>query len=302
MKHLARLIFLIPYLLMSVLQNAFAQGKVEHVILIGSDGFGAYAFENAKVPNLRRLMQEGSWSLQARTVLPSSSAPNWASMVMGAGPELHGYTKWGSQSPDLPARVLDEYGMFPTIYALLRKGKPNSEIGVIYEWDGIGYLFPKKAVNKDQNCNGDKALTDAATSYIKEKKPNFLFIHLHDVDSVGHSAGHATPDYYAAIERTDAYIGNIIKSIEEAGIMEKTAIIFTADHGGINKGHGAVTMQEMQIPWIIKGPGIRKNNEIKESIMTFDTASTIAAIFKLKQPQVWIGRPVNAAFNGKSGH
>ncbi|KAA0991961.1 alkaline phosphatase [Dyadobacter aurulentus] len=296
MKRLQKVLFLILFLLLNPFQNAFAQGRIEHVILIGSDGFGAYAFENAKVPNLRKLMKEGSWTLQARTVLPSSSAPNWASMVMGAGPELHGYTKWGSQSPDLPARVLDEYGMFPTVYALLRKEKPKSEIGVIYEWDGIGYLFPKKAVNKDQNCDGDLALTRAATSYIKEKKPNFLFIHLHDVDSVGHNAGHGTPDYYAAIERTDTHIGSIIRSIEEAGMMDKTAIIFTADHGGINKGHGAITMQEMQIPWIITGPGIRKDNEVKESIMTFDTAATIAAIFKLKTPQVWIGGPVEAAF------
>jgi len=296
MKRFQKVLFLIPFLLLNLFPNAFAQGKIEHVILIGSDGFGAYAFEKAKVPNLRKLMKEGSWTLQARTVLPSSSAPNWASMVMGAGPELHGYTKWGSQSPDLPARELDEYGMFPTVYALLRKEKPKSEIGVIYEWDGIGYLFPKKAVNKDQNCDGDIALTKAATSYIKEKKPNFLFIHLHDVDSVGHNAGHGTPDYYAAIERTDAHIGSIIKSIEEAGIMDKTAIIFTADHGGINKGHGAITMQEMQIPWIITGPEIRKDNEVKESIMTFDTAATIAALFKLKIPQVWIARPVKAAF------
>ena len=289
--------FLILILFLSAcFTTAFAQGKIEHVILIGSDGFGAYAFEKANVPNLRKLMNQGSWTLKARTVLPSSSAPNWASMVMGAGPELHGYTKWGSQSPDLPARVLDEYGMFPTVYALLRKQKPKSEIGVIYEWDGIGYLFPKKAVDKDLNCDGDIALTKAATSYIKEKKPNFLFIHLHDVDSVGHNAGHGTADYYAAIERTDTHIGSIIKSIEEAGIMDKTAILFTADHGGINKGHGAISMQEMQIPWILAGPGIRKDNEIQESVMTFDTGATIAALLGLKTPQVWIARPVKSAF------
>ncbi|CAG5008353.1 hypothetical protein DYBT9275_04248 [Dyadobacter sp. CECT 9275] len=275
---------------------ASAQGKIEHVVLIGSDGFGAYAFESAKVPHLRELMEKGSWTLKARTVLPSSSAANWASMVMGAGPELHGYTKWGSRSPDMPARELDEYGMFPSVYALLRKEKPRSEVGVIYEWDGIGYLFPKKAVNQDQNCDGDVAVTKAAASYIREKKPNFLFIHLHDVDSVGHNAGHGTPEYFAAIERTDTHIGAIIQSIKDAGIMEKTAIIFTADHGGINKGHGSISMQEMQIPWIIAGPGIRKNNEVTASVMTFDTAATIATLLKLKQPQVWIGRPVTASF------
>jgi predicted AlkP superfamily pyrophosphatase or phosphodiesterase len=295
MKNLTRrLIFLVIALVST--SHAYSQ-KIKHVILIGSDGFGAYAFEKAKIPNLRAMMKEGSWSLEARTVLPSSSAANWASMVMGAGPELHGYTTWGSKKPDMPPRLVDDYGMFPSIYSQLRKEKPDSEIGVIYEWDGLGYLFPKAAVNKDQNADGDIAVTHAATAYIKEKKPNFLFVHLHDVDSVGHQIGHGTPEYYAAIERTDTHIGTILKSIEDAGIAESTVVLFTADHGGINKGHGLITMNEMQIPWIIKGPGIKKDHELLQSIMTFDTAATIAELLKLKAPQVWIGRPVKEAMN-----
>lgn len=295
MKNLIRTLFFLLIALVSS-SHAYAQ-KIKHVILIGSDGFGAYAFENAKIPNLRAMMKEGSWSLEARTVLPSSSAANWASMVMGAGPELHGYTTWGSKKPDMPPRLVDDYGMFPSIYSQLRKEKPDSEIGVIYEWDGIGYLFPKAAVNKDQNADGDIAVTHAATAYIKEKKPNFLFVHLHDVDSVGHQIGHGTPEYYAAIERTDTHIGTILKSIEDAGIAESTLVLFTADHGGINKGHGLITMNEMQIPWIIKGPRIKKDHELSQSIMTFDTAATIAELLKLKVPQVWIGRPVKEAMN-----
>ena len=295
MKNLIRTLFFLLIALVSS-SHAYAQ-KIKHVILIGSDGFGAYAFENAKIPNLRAMMKEGSWSLEARTVLPSSSAANWASMVMGAGPELHGYTTWGSKKPDMPPRLVDDYGMFPSIYSQLRKEKPDSEIGVIYEWDGIGYLFPKAAVNKDQNADGDIAVTHAASTYIKEKKPNFLFVHLHDVDSVGHQIGHGTPEYYAAIERTDTHIGTILKSIEDAGIAESTLVLFTADHGGINKGHGLITMNEMQIPWIIKGPGIKRDHELSQSIMTFDTAATIAELLKLKAPQVWIGRPVKEAMN-----
>lgn len=290
---------LLSFFLIALAPSTLFSQKVKHVILIGSDGFGAYAFEQAKIPNLRAMMQDGSWSLEARSVLPSSSAPNWASMVMGVGPELHGYTTWGSKKPDMPARVLDEYGMFPSLYALLRKEKPESEIGVIYEWDGIGYLFPKAAVNHDQNVDGDIAIANAASKYIKEKKPNLLFIHLHDVDSVGHQVGHGTPEYYDAIERTDAHIGTILKSIKDAGMEKSTVVLFTSDHGGVNKGHGLISMNEMQIPWIIRGPSIQKNKKLSESIMTFDTAATIAKLLRLQAPQVWIGRPVKGALNKK---
>ena len=58
------------------------------------------------MPTVKGLMAKGCYTLQKRTVLPSSSAVNWASMFMGAGPELHGYTQWGSRTPELPSRVI----------------------------------------------------------------------------------------------------------------------------------------------------------------------------------------------------
>ena len=52
----------------------------------------------------------------------------------------------------------------------------------------------------------------------------------------------------------------------------------------------------MEIPWMITGKPIKSGTEVKESIMTYDTPATIAYMFGLKTPQVWIGRPVKAAF------
>src|SRR5690349_852229 len=75
--------------------------KVKHVVLIGFDGLGAYAIPEAEMPVLKELMTTGSWSLKARAVLPSSSADNWASMLMGAGTTLHGYTEWNSKTPEI---------------------------------------------------------------------------------------------------------------------------------------------------------------------------------------------------------
>ncbi|MET6995754.1 alkaline phosphatase [Chitinophaga defluvii] len=290
-----KLVIAAGLLLSGFFVNAQVKG-VKHVILIGMDGLGAYCFPKADIPNMKQMMQDGSWSLQARSVLPSSSAVNWASMVMGAGPELHGFTEWGSKTPELPSRELDKYGMFPSVYTLLRDKKPNAEIGVIYSWEGIGYLFPKAAVNKDQHCPTDEATTEAAVAYIKEKKPDFLFIHFDQPDGVGHAIGHDIPEYYTQVQKNDVLLGKILQSIKDAGMWDNSIIMLSADHGGINKGHGGKTMVEMQIPWIIRGKGVKANNEIKESIVTYDTAATIARIFGLKTPAVWIGRPVNAAF------
>ena len=84
-----------------------AKGKAKHVVLIGLDGWGAYSVPKADIPTIKQLMADGAYTLEKRSALPSSSAINWASMFMGAGPELHGYTQWGSKTPELPSRVLN---------------------------------------------------------------------------------------------------------------------------------------------------------------------------------------------------
>lgn len=146
---------------------------------------------------------------------------------MGAGPELNGFTTWGSQKPDLPSRVLNEYGMFPTIFSLLREQKPKLELGYIYEWDGMSYLVEKDALNFSKHTEGGNQITtNAAVAYI----------------------------------------------------------------------YGGKTMQEMQIPFIVSGAGIKQGHRTTASVMQFDTAATLAYIFGVTPPQVWIGRPVTEIF------
>lgn len=276
------------------------QKKANHVIFIGLDAWGSYSVEKANMPNVKKLMAEGSYTLQKRSVLPSSSAVNWATMFMGSGPELHGYTEWGSQTPDLPSRIVNEHGIYPTVFQLLRDAEPEAEIGCIYDWVGIKYLVDTLSLNHHQQGPDytayPTALCDMAVDYIKEKKPNLLAIIFDEPDHVGHSAGHDTPEFYAKLTELDGYVGRIIQAVQDAGFMDDTIFIVTADHGGINKGHGGKTMEEMETPFVIAGKNIKKGGEFQESMMQFDTGSTIAAIFNLEQPQVWTGRAMTQVF------
>lgn len=278
-----------------------AKQKAKHVVLIGLDGWGAYSVPKADMPTTKQFMTDGSYTLEKRSALPSSSAINWASMFMGAGPELHGYTQWGSQTPELPSRVLNKNGIFPTIFQLLRDAQPKAEIGCLYEWNGIKFLVDTLSLShhaKAPDYNKyPEALCEMAETYIKEKQPTLLAVCFDNPDHVGHGSGHDTPDYYAKLKELDTYITRIVKAVKEAGMLEETIFIITSDHGGIDKGHGGKTMQEMQTPFIISGKNVKKGGEFKESMMQYDVASTIAQIFDLKQPQVWIGRPMTQVFN-----
>lgn len=284
----------------SFLLSGQAAEKAKHVVLIGLDGWGAYSVSKAEIPNIRKMMNEGCYTLKKRSALPSSSAINWASMFMGAGPELHGYTQWGSKVPELPSREVTENGIFPTIFYLLHKARPEAEIGCLYEWEGIKYLADTLALDyhaqaPDYNKHPE-ALCGMAEKYIKEKTPVLLAVCFDNPDHVGHAAGHDTPEYYAKLNELDIYVARIVQAVKDAGMFDETIFIITADHGGINKGHGGKTMQEMETPFIICGKNIKKGGEFSESMMQYDVASTIAYIFGLKQPQVWIGRPMKQVF------
>ena len=267
----------------------------KHVVLIGLDGWGAYSVPKAEMPTVKQLMADGSYTLEKRSVLPSSSAVNWASMFMGAGPELHGYTEWGSQTPELPSRVLNEHGIFPTVFQLLREARPHAEIGCLHQWGGIKYLVDTLALSHREQLQPE-ALCSAAEKYIKEKQPDLLAVCFDEPDHVGHAIGHDTPEYYAKLKELDAYIARIVQAVKDAGIADETIFILTSDHGGINKGHGGKTMQEMQSPFIICGKGVKKGLEFHESMMQYDVAATIASVFGLQQPQVWVGRPMVQVF------
>lgn len=284
--------------------NSFAKAPgvkgVKHVILIGLDGWGAYSVPKANMPNVKSLMEKGSYTLESRSILPSSSAPNWAAMFMGVGPELHGYTTWGSKTPEIPSRVTLKNGIFPTVFQVVRDARPDAEIGVFSEWLGIKYLIDTLSVNVYQNTPDynkyPTALCETAVKYIKEKKPTLAAFCFDNPDHIGHQTGHDTPAYYEKLEELDGYVGQIIQAAKDAGIYEETIFIVTADHGGINKGHGGKTLQEMQIPFIICGKGVKAGHKIGSSVMQFDTAATIAYILGAKAPQVWIGRPVSEVF------
>jgi predicted AlkP superfamily pyrophosphatase or phosphodiesterase len=151
-------------------------------------------------------------------------------------------------------------------------------------------------VDLDFNGETDEATAVKALEFITNEKPALTFIHFGEPDGAGHNIGHDTPEYYEAVELIDELVGKILKSLEENGMMEETIIIFSSDHGGIEKGHGGKTVLEMEIPWIIYGKNIPSKGMLKSSIVTYDTAATIAHILALQSPEFWRGKPVLKAF------
>lgn len=296
-----KIFILATMVVVAMVAQAKSPWKAKHVILIGIDGWGGYSVAKAHdIPNLQSLMTNGAWTAKTRSVLPSSSAINWASMFNGAPTEIHGYTQWGSRKPEIPSAVVNSRGIFPSVFTLLREKYPKIETGCIAEWDGIKYLVDSLTISYVDVANNyekdSEQLCRMAESYIKEKKPAFAAICFDQLDHVGHGIGHDTPEYYDVLVRIDKYVGRILQAVKDADIYDETIFIVTADHGGKGKGHGGKTLLEMEHPFIICGKSIKQGMQITDVMMQYDTAATIAEIFGLQRPQAWRGVPIYSVF------
>lgn len=269
--------------------------RAKRVLFVGADGLSAASFRaGLNAPNVRRLMAEGSWSLKARTILPSSSAANWASIFQCSGPELNGYNAWNSQKPVMPAAAVDANGRFPDVFERLRLAKPSSAIGYAYEWDGMAFVVDTNACDF---VSHKTAWSPAVKDWILKTKPELMVIVFDSPDGTGHSVGWGTPEYMDAATKVDAKLGEILAAYAEAGILDDTAVVFTSDHGGIRKSHGGTTLDEMERPLVIAGPGIRAGHEIEAVNACYDTGATMAWLLGLEPPQAWTGRALTEVFS-----
>jgi len=289
-----------PLLLMPLL-TAFCAVAADHVVILGFDGLSPDGVQNSKTPVMHEMMRRGAYTLHARGVIPTVSSPNWASMIMGAGPAEHGVTsnEWQPDKFEIAPLCTGDGGFFPTIFGVTRAQKPAATIGVFHDWDGFGRLLEGKSVDVLKHGEGPDATMDMAIAFVKERKPAFTFVHCDHVDHAGHQFGHGTPEYYDSVAKADALVGRMLAALKEAGIADRTIVLITADHGGVGKKHGGMTMAELEIPWIVTGPGVAAGRELKTAVRTYDTALTVAYLLGVKPPECWIGRPVMEAFATK---
>ncbi len=280
------------------LAAAGATIAADHVVILGFDGMSPDGVRNAATPILHDLMRLGAYTLHARGVIPTVSSPNWASMIMGAGPAEHGVTSndWQPDRFEITPICTGDGGIFPTIFGLTRNQRPSAAMGVFHDWDGFARLLEGKAVDVLKHGNGPDETMDMAMAFVKERKPALTFVHCDHVDHAGHEFGWGTPQYYEAVAKADALVGRMLAALKDAGMADRTIVLVTSDHGGAGKKHGGSTMAEIEIPWILMGPGVAAGRELRTPVRTYDTALTVAYILGVKPSECWIGRPVTEAF------
>ncbi|WP_020533811.1 alkaline phosphatase family protein [Flexithrix dorotheae] len=269
-----------------------------HVLLIGVDGMSPDGIKNADTPVMDKLVESGAYSFTAQDVMPSSSGPNWGSMLLGCGPEVHGI--WNNSWD--PLMIKDSVycegkkgETVPSIFKIIREKYDAAELACFHQWYNIALYIENYVPSIVAHTNDELKTTQAATDYIGKYHPLFTFVHLDHVDHAGHEYGHGTREYYQSVAKADSLIGRFVETVENSPMKGKTIILISSDHGGKGKGHGGDTPEERTIPFIINGPGIHQGLEIKDAVNIYDIPVTIAHLLQVKAPSCWTGKPVLSA-------
>ena len=264
------------------------------VIVVSIDGLRPDAIAAFKAPTLLRLMEEGSYTLSAKTILPSTTLPSHTSMLTGEPPARHGVL-WNNAINDAPGTI-----EIPTIFGVARNH--GYATAAFFSKSKFSHLQTPGTLDYTQapggwfgKWSGSQTMRDVER-HLLTAKPNLLFVHLTDPDSAGHQHGWMSAAYGKGVLKADAAMARLIGASNKAYGVGQYTLIVTADHGGHGHDHGSDDPRDVTIPWIAWGDSVKPGQLLESTVQTMDTASTALFLLGLDRPPGWAGSPVVGAF------
>ena len=247
---------------------------------------------------LQRLIKEGSYTLAARTILPSKTLPSHTSMLTGEPPDQHGVL-WNTAFEDAPGTL-----EIPTVFSVARER--GYATAAFFSKSKFSHLQRPGTLDYTQapggwfgKWNAAHTMTDVER-HLGTAKPNLLFVHLSDPDVAGHAAGWMSGRYGRGVLAADAAVARLLKAADSAYGAGHYTLIVTADHGGQGKDHGTDHQLDVTIPWIAWGKSVIPGELASATVSTMDTASTVLYLMGVTAPSAWSGLPVRQAFGAVS--
>ncbi len=112
-----------------------------------------------------------------------------------------------------------------------------------------------------------------------------------------------TLDYYSVITEMDAFIGSILKKVDELGIAESTYLIFLSDNGWMLGDHGFTSkvlpyQPSTHVPMCVVGPGVAPSVNTS-LVLNIDVAPTLMDLAGMKVPAAMHGKIIKSILTGK---
>ena len=257
------------------------------VVFVMIDGLRPDALAVTQCPHLKSVIARGASTLRARSSFPPITLPCHTSIFHSVPSSRHGIVNndWLPMSRPLP-------GLFEQIKAA------GMRSAAFYNWEQLrdvsrpGSLTYSYYCDTSHDPDGDDVTVDVAVRVLTRDPYDFAFVYMGNVDNAGHDYGWMSDGYLAQAERADRALGTLL-----AALPIETPLLLQADHGGHDKNHGQDIPEDMTIPWMAAGPGIRRGYTISGAVSLLDTAPTLARLLGIAPHAEWEGRCVEEIFD-----
>lgn len=264
---------------------------ISRVLIVSFDGLRPDAIAQANMVNVMALMQSGAYTLNAQTIMPSSTLPAHASMLTGMCPAKH-IVRWNEYVPQNGyARGTDVFDLVHGAGLQTAMVVGKEKLRQVTEPPSTDFFA---FVDETDKIDDFTSIERLALDQIKTGF-NLMLVHFPNGDLAGHEEGWMSREQLKAYTKDDRTFGVLLDALKDRGMYEDTIIIVTSDHGGHDSSHGTDAPEDMTIPWIISGPRVYPG-QLGTQVHTMDTAATAAFVLGLPLPAEWDGVPVFEAF------
>ncbi len=148
---------------------------------------------------------------------------------------------------------------------------------------------------------------DAPEEFLKLYPPDQIQLPPNVPESMLPLARKQAQGYYALCTMLDQCIGDLLKTIDETGIADKSVVVFTSDHGeslgchGVNPNNKQVAWSESAaVPFLLRIPGIEAR-KVNTPLTTPDILPTLLGLCGVDIPQSIEGQNLAASLkNGEN--
>lgn len=258
------------------------------VLLLSIDGLRPDAIRAAEAPTFLRLMNEGSSTWSARTVMPSVTLPCHTSMLRGVDVPRHGITDNVFHPIARPV---------PSVIDVASRN--GLQCACFFNWGPLRDLYDPESVQVSYYWHdfgtpeGDAHVARVATEHLTEGEYDFAFLYMGHTDWAGHKWGWMSEGQLRAVANADSCVAQVLSALQSRAIP--LTVLFTSDHGGHGQSHGTEMDEDMTVPWCLWGNGARPGVEIQKQVRIFDAAPTLAKLLGLPLEVDWEGQPVEEA-------
>lgn len=295
-------------------------GAAPRVLIVSVDGLRADAVTPELMPFLDSLRPRSATTFTARSLHPTYTIPNHVSMLTGLTPQTHGILELDDPGDTIVdgtiLEIAHDAGLSTALYISKMKLRLLSKPGTCDR-----YLMT-------DDGRSDRVV-DALLADLAERAslPDLAFIHLLDLDEVGHEHGWMSAAYKDRVREVDAVLARIFDALAAAdvaadpvpdGIADvaadaaagdavaakalsgETVVLVVSDHGGYGSNHNVALPEVTDVPWFTTGPGIKAGHEILRDTGTHDIAPTALRILGLPIPAGMEGSAPEEIFVGVS--